>query len=320
MEVAAPAKVNLFLELLARRDDGFHEIETVMSSVAIFDRLRFAIRRDSKIVLSLQLTNRGSLPGEPDDIPTDERNLILRALDLVRRTASKELGPEACETGMNVHLQKNIPSAAGLGGASSDAAAALVAGNHLWNLNWPISKLSGLASQLGSDINFFLFGGTAICRGRGELVHPIRLTRQIPIVVAKPFLSLSTKAVFDKVQLDGDPIESTGLVQSLQRFDSRTVGNQMFNRLQQFAEPLTQKIADRIGQLRFEFSRVNCLGHQMSGSGSSYFGVFCNSRVARQAAQTLSCRLPHVRIISSQTLNRPAASKTIASWAARRST
>jgi len=308
IEIAAPAKVNLFLELHARRDDGYHDIETVMSSVSIFDFLRFTRREDSNLMLSIGLTKHGNLPREQDGIPCDKRNLIIRALELVRATARKELGPEYCETGINVHLQKNIPSAAGLGGASSDAAAALVAGNRLWNLRWPITKLASLASQLGSDITFFLFEGTAICRGRGEQVQPIIVPVQIPIVVAKPPFSLSTAEVFGKVSVVDSPNDCAGLVQSVQRFDPKSLGDRMFNRLQQFVEPLSPAIAGLFDVLRFEFARLNCLGHQMSGSGSSYFGVFSNVRIARQAARRLSARLPHVRIISSQTLIRIATS------------
>ena len=305
IEIAAPAKVNLFLELLNRRRDGFHEIETVMSSVSIFDHLRFTRRKDSKLVLSIGFTDRGTLAGEQDTIPTDHRNLVLKALQLVRSTASNGLESESCGIGIQVDLQKNIPSAAGLGGASSDAAAALVAANHIWKLNWPAEKLSELASRLGSDVGFFLFGGTAICRGRGELVTPIRAGAQLPIVVAKPQVALSTADVYGNVTLTGTPRGSEELVQSVRRHDSATLGESMFNRLQQFAEPLNQQFACQLARLRREFTRLNCLGHQMSGSGSSYFGVFSNARVARLAARQLTCRLPDVRIFFSQTLTNP---------------
>lgn len=306
IEIAAPAKVNLFLELHARRQDGFHEIETVMSSVSIFDFLRFTRRPESKLSLSVGHSHQSRCSGDKDEIPTDDRNLVQQALRLVRSTAQQEMGSEFCQTGIDVHLLKNIPSAAGLGGASSDAAAALIAANRIWNLNWPITKLALLAAQLGSDIAFFLFGGTAICRGRGELVQAIRVPAQIPIVVAKPPFSLATPSVFRHVVIDEKPNDSVRLVESIQRFDSGTLGQRMFNRLQQFAEPLSETIAGQFARLRAEFARVNCLGHQMSGSGSSYFGVFSNARVARQAARCLSSRLPHVRIIYGQTLITPA--------------
>ena len=306
IEIAAPAKVNLFLELLARRPDGFHEIETIMSSVAIFDFLRFTRRKDSELVLSVHQNKLGNRVFDEDNIPGDDKNLVYKALQLVRSTATTESGPAVCDSGIDVHLRKNIPSAAGLGGASSDAAAALIAANRIWKLNWSIKKLAILASQLGSDIAFFLYGGTAICRGKGEQVQPIKVPARIPIVVAKPPFSLSTPKVFSKVVIQGRPTESVGLVQSIRRFNTGSLGDRMFNRMQQFAEPLSQRIADQFVQLRDEFSRLGCLGHQMSGSGSSYFGVFSNARIARRAARCLSSRLPHVRIISSHTLIGPA--------------
>ncbi|MFT5301180.1 MAG: 4-diphosphocytidyl-2-C-methyl-D-erythritol kinase [Mariniblastus sp.] len=304
LEIAAPAKINLFLELIGKRGDGFHEIETLMTSVSVFDRLRFTRRRASASRLRIQLGGPRRLPAEIDEIPTDERNLILRAIHLVRETAQHELGTTVCEHGFDIELQKNIPSAAGLGGASSDAAAALVAANRMWNLNWSTEKLSGLAARLGSDIPFFLYGGTTVCRGRGELIEPISAPAGIPIVIAKPNVALSTADVFRAVDLSHNASSNSECLRSrLWKFRSPEFGRHLFNRLQQFAEPLT----DQIGRLAHEFSRLNCVGHQMSGSGSSYFGVFASRQAAFQATQRLSARLPDVRMFCSQTL-RPAVS------------
>lgn len=299
LEIAAPAKVNLFLELFSRREDGYHAIETVMSCVSIFDRLRFTTRRDSKIKLSLIHTGAGQLPRESDDIPTDQRNLILKTLQLVRSIAQQESDSNSCKSGIDIRLEKTIPSAAGLGGASSNAAAALVAANRLWNLNWPQAKLCEIAAQLGSDIAFFLFGGTAICRGRGEIVEPLKVPAGLALVIAKPDDSLSTARVFSGVTIGDELRDGSDLIQGVRTGRPAAIGKQLFNRLQQFAEPLSHQIAI----MYREFSRLNCLGHQMSGSGSSYFGVFSNARVARQAAESLSSRAPDVRIFCSQTLS-----------------
>jgi 4-diphosphocytidyl-2-C-methyl-D-erythritol kinase len=299
LEISAPAKVNLFLELHGRRDDGFHEIETVMSSVSIFDRLRFTPRGDSEIRLSLSYSRGARRFGAADEIPTDQRNLVQKSIRLVRSVAQREMDSGRCTTGIDVHLEKTIPSAAGLGGASSDAAAALVAANRMWNLRWPTAKLCELGSQLGSDIAFFLFGGTAICRGRGEQIQPLNVPAGISIVVAKLTDSLSTAKVFGQVSTGQDIRDCSELTQSVRAGKTQSMSGQMFNRLQQFAEPLT----DQIARLRHEFSNLNCLGHQMSGSGSSYFGVFPNARVARQAAQSLSSRVANTRIFCSQTLS-----------------
>ncbi len=298
IEITAPAKINLFLELTAKRTDGFHEIETVMSSVSVFDRLRFTTRRDTDSRLAISFCQPGSLPLETDPIPTDERNLIQKTIQLVRSTAQAELGSTVCTHGFDIELQKRIPSAAGLGGASSNAAAALVAANRLWRLNWPLKRLSQVAAQLGSDIPFFLLGGTAICTGRGEIVQPIPAPANISVVIAKPAVSLSTAKVFSTVNLSTQTRSPQQLIDSIQQSSIANTGARMFNRLQQFAEPMT----DQIGRLVKEFSRLNCVGHQMSGSGSSYFGVFSNFRVAKLAAERLSSRLPDMRILCSHTL------------------
>ncbi len=299
LEISAPAKVNLFLELLGRRTDGFHEIETVMSSVSLYDRLRFSPRNDSEIELSISYGSQGSRPKELDEIPVDSRNLICKSLELVRSIANQQGQGNQCSSGMRVHLQKNIPSAAGLGGASSDSAAALVAANHIWNLNWSTERLVEIAAQLGSDIAFFLTGGTAICRGRGEVVTPLIAAPGIPIVIVKPSDSLSTGRVFSNVKLDGETRRSDRFIQRVQAGSPRSIGEDMFNRLQEFAKPLTRQISTIEG----EFEKLNCLGHQMSGSGSSYFGVFSNFRTARQAASSLFSRLPNARIFCTHTLN-----------------
>ncbi|MGY8747064.1 MAG: 4-(cytidine 5'-diphospho)-2-C-methyl-D-erythritol kinase [Pirellulales bacterium] len=302
IEIAAPAKVNWFLELLNRRADGFHELETVMSTVSIFDRIRFTRRTDTDFVLSIRMPDHGSLPKEKDAIPCDQRNLIIRSLRLLRETAREQQTVNHCREGFTIELDKQIPSAAGLGGASSNAAAALLAGNQLWQLNWDREKLSQIASQLGSDITFFLYGGTAICRGRGEKIEPVRSSCSIPVVIAKPNFGIPTASIFKRATIPTHPVNSNHFITSLQRLDPHTLGANMFNRLQEFAEPINPSITQTFLSLKKEFSRLNCLGHQMSGSGSSYFGVFSNTRAARHATQYLAARFPDTRVFFTQTL------------------
>jgi len=305
LEIATPAKVNLFLELLKRRDDGFHEIETVMSGVALYDHLRFLPRDDAEIRLAIRYATQGHQPAEQDDIPADDRNLICKTFELVRSIATDNGQKDSCARGVDIQLLKNIPSAAGLGGASSNSAAALIAANRIWKLHWSRERLVEIAAQLGSDIAFFLTGGTAFCRGRGERVESISAPAGIPLVIAKPSDSLSTAQVFSNVKLDSKNANSLGhqsstaLAHSVQTGRVPAMGRQLFNRLQEFARPLSSQIS----KMEFEFGRVNCLGHQMSGSGSSYFGLFSNSKCARLAAISLSSRLPNVRIFCTHTLS-----------------
>lgn len=300
LEIASPAKVNWFLELPAKRDDGFHEIETVMSTVSLYDFIRFRLSTDSQFRLTVDKNSAGDLPTESDVIPTDSSNLIARACELVRMTAQGTSDEDKCQSGFDITLKKNIPSAAGLGGASSNAAAALIAVNRLWNLKWPVSKLANLAAQLGSDIPFFLTGGTAVCRGRGEKIESLSVPAGLAIVVAKPPSPLSTATVFSNVSISPELNSSQTLIRYFRAGRIHQLGSAMFNRLQEFAEQLTQEI----GLLRQSFTEMrSCLGHQMSGSGSSYFGVFSTALAARQAMNCLSSRHPEVRIFSSQTLS-----------------
>src|SRR5687768_135208 len=162
--VHTPAKINLFLEVLARRDDGFHEIETLMAAVSIFDTIPFephgreSIAFHCRWAVGIEARARGLRQSSSDvttAVPAGPENLAWRAIELLRQRAGERRGAK-------VMLLKRIPAAAGLGGASSDAAAALVAANLGWELNWPIARLESFAAELGSDVRFFLTNGAAL--------------------------------------------------------------------------------------------------------------------------------------------------------------
>src|SRR5262245_43325190 len=166
IEITTPAKINLFLEVLARRPDGFHEIETLLAAVTIWDTLHFAPDASGRIALSC----RWAAEHSGGDIPADQDNLVWRAAALLRERA-------AVAAGASIHLIKRIPAAAGLGGASSDAAATLVAANLAWRLNWRREQLCELAAELGSDVPFFLTRGAALASGRGERLAELGVPR-----------------------------------------------------------------------------------------------------------------------------------------------
>lgn len=306
VDIAAPAKINLFLEILGKRTDGFHELETVMATVDLADQLRLTPRTDSQIRLTLfnDVSTNQQSQSVTDSIPTDERNLVVRALHCLRQWAIEADGLSehinaigdtrnaTASFGCNVLLRKRIPSAAGLGGASSDAASALIAGCRLWGLAPSHQQLHRMASELGSDVPFFLSGGVAVCRGRGELIEPLPCPFGIPIVIAKPRAGLSTPLVFQHVHLPTERVESTAIQQSVVTGNPQKTAQGIFNRLQ----PIAMKLSDSIEPLSRAFAATNACGHQMSGSGTSYFGVYPTARAAQIAAQTLSDRLPEVKI------------------------
>lgn len=278
LEVHAPAKLNLHLEILARRSDGFHEIETLMLSVSLYDTLRFAARTDDRLNLACRwapglAAQHGASLG---DLPAMKSNIAFRAVEQLRQTAG-------IHRGADIHLFKRIPSQAGLGGASSDAAAALVAANVGWGLHWSREQLAELAAQIGSDVPFFLTGGAAICRGRGEQIESLGRVPPLHVVVVRPPEGLSTPAVYKSCKPPAAPTSAVGISQALLRGDAAQVAARLMNRLQQPAEALSPAVV----RLRAAFAGVDCLGSQMSGSGSSYFGICRNAVHARRVAARL---------------------------------
>lgn len=299
VNVSTPAKLNLFLELLSRRTDGFHELDTLMVPVDLFDSVGVYPREDGDISLSCRWANGyTSNKGLAADLPPVEDNIVVRALQLLRECSGTQQG-------IHVDLIKRIPSQAGMGGGSSDAMAALVAGNLVWNANLEHHQLAELGSQLGSDVPFFAFGQLARCTGRGEVIRPMNMAGQLHFVVVKPEFGLSTPAVYSNVSLAESPHRSDVLCRLLaasvekSSLALRRVGDLFFNRLQEAARKVDGVAAwlDRIGQL---LERLSVLGHQMSGSGSSYFALCRNRRHARFVAANLrASQLGAVFVVSS---------------------
>ncbi len=289
IEVLAPAKVNLFLEVLSKRKDGFHDILTFITAIGIFDTLSFVVESSGEISLACKWASglRGQDVSESQqqregalgDLPEETDNIVMRAVRLVQRRAG-------IRSGARVQLVKRIPAAAGLGGASSDAAAALVAANLAWRLDWPRDRLVALAAELGSDVPFFLGPGMAVCRGRGEQVEPVRAGRHLHLVVVRPPAGLSTREVYERCQPAAHPVSLQPFLQAWQSGNAAAVGRSLVNRLQATAET----ISPWVGTLRREFGRLDCLGHQMSGSGTSYFGICRHARHALRVTTYLRAR------------------------------
>ena len=302
MQVSAPAKVNLFLELLGKRADGYHELETVMTTVSLADSIFFEPNLSGEIKLEINRPDaleNGKTDSSTDEvsadvIPTDHRNLIVASLNLLKEQASKP------DLGMNVVLEKRIPSAAGLGGASSDAAAAIRAGNQVWKLELTETQLHDAAEAIGSDVPFFLYGGTACCTGRGERVQIVDGPVGLPMVIVKPKVGLSTPAVFKTCSIPDSPVSAESFLQTLATGNPSQIAEQMLNRLQSTAATLVEEI----GLLSEAFARSGCLGHQMSGSGTSYFGIFSSKMSARTAAIELENRNSNWDVFCVQSLER----------------
>ena len=278
VHVQAPAKLNLFFEVFGKRNDGFHEIETLMVPIGLYDSLSFEPQTSGPITVDCRWAAGGD--GSPlGELPASQSNIVTRALELLRQRAG-------INDGARVRLLKRIPLAAGLGGGSSDAAAALVAANIGWKIGWSTSALSELAGALGSDVPFFFAPGAAICRGRGELIEPVAGIGSWHFVLVRPPEGLSTASVYARCQASRDGRSSTALIDAMRRGDARRIAATVHNAL----EPAAESLSPWIGRLRREFQRLDCVATQMSGSGSSYFGICRNARHARRAAELLKSR------------------------------
>lgn len=278
--VDAPAKLNLFLSIDKKRSDGFHDITSLMLSVGIYDTLVFREEPSSEVELRVVDAN----PLHPrqvtvqECIPSGEDNLVVQAIRLLQAKTGYQQG-------IRIRLTKRIPSEAGLGGGSSDAAATLFAANKLWQLGLSLKDLRVLASELGSDIPFFLTeSSSAICRGRGEKIKPVSIPHCLYFVVARPATGLSTAEVYRHCRV-GTHSENqvTQLVQHLTSGQFHSLSSLILNDLQVPAEKLNPEILI----LKDFFARQSVLGHMMSGSGTAYFGICHNRAQACQIAARL---------------------------------
>ncbi|MBI1249413.1 4-(cytidine 5'-diphospho)-2-C-methyl-D-erythritol kinase [bacterium] len=291
VSVLAPAKINLFLELLGKRADGFHELETVMVAVSLFDRLEVFPTTSSDVTLdcawdagqvaqATQLGDPGQLLG---DLPPQESNLVYKAVKLLQEE-------ENVAQGARLVLRKRIPSASGFGGASSDAAAALFAANLAWNLNLSIERLSELAANLGSDIPFFfhagqLGSGQALATGRGEKIDPFAGQR-LDLVLIRPEGGVSTAEAYRRCQLPEYPESSASILASLKSDQRRSIPRNLTNRL----TPPARELSPSVDRLATTCEQLDVVAHQMSGSGSGYFAICRNRRHAMQIAGRLTAR------------------------------
>ena len=273
--VNAPAKLNLFLELHERRKDGYHELETLMVPINLYDSVAIKASDDSAIRLTCNWTG-GTPESLRDPMPPSSDNLAHRAAVALRQHAG------IC-SGAEIEIVKRIPTRAGLGGGSADAAATLVAANAAWETAYTRDQLAEIAAGLGSDVPFFLYDSPALCTGRGEIISPISMSGRLDFVIVKPPFGLSTPEVFKASQVSSTPASVDSLISALDPVNPAKIGSMLLNRLQQAAQKLTPWVEKIAGVMR----RLSVHGHQMSGSGTSYFAICRNQRQARQIAAKL---------------------------------
>jgi 4-diphosphocytidyl-2-C-methyl-D-erythritol kinase len=265
--LTAAAKVNLALEVLGKRADGYHEISTVLQTVDLCDRV---VLEDSDTV-DVRVTTPG--------VPADGSNLAARA-------ARELAGAAGLERGVRITLDKRIPVAAGLGGGSSDAAAVLVGLNRLWRLRWSPTRLADVAVGLGMDVPFFLQGGCAVATGRGETIEPVPGT-PLALVLVNPRRGSSTAEVYGRVTADlySDGSRVRALVDALAARRATRVAASLYNGLEGAAAPAEPEV----GRMKAALLAAGALGAAMSGSGPTVLGVARSFDHARQIRRRLTC-------------------------------
>lgn len=264
--VWAPAKVNLYLEVLAKRADGYHDIATLMVAVSLYDTLEFKEDASGEVRLHC----------DQPALSTGPENLICRAATLLRDQTG-------CRRGARIFLRKRIPMAAGLAGGSTDAAATLAGLNRLWRLGLPTAELAKLGATLGSDVPFFFSTPAAWCTGRGEKVTPLALGRPLWLVLVSPPFGLATADVYRRVQVPAKPETGAEVRQAAQAGHVEQLGQRLHNRLQSPAEQLRPEVAAWHAWL----AALKPAGQLMSGSGSSLFALCRDQREALGIAREL---------------------------------
>lgn len=260
----APAKINLFLRVLRKRSDGYHDIASFMQKITLHDELTFLPR---PIGIILKCPN--------SDLPESEDNLIFRAAKAI-------FSYTGCQSGIEIILKKNIPIAAGLGGGSSDAATTLLALNEICRLSLKKVELMKLGAKLGADVPFFIFGNSAFATGIGDKLKVWKNLPKLHIVLINPCFSLSTKMVYESLNLR---LTKKRINYSIPRFFA--VGDiirEMHNDLETASLRMHPELAD-IKQLLL---RNGALGAMMSGSGPTVFGIFTDENTAKKAAEAIS--------------------------------
>jgi 4-diphosphocytidyl-2-C-methyl-D-erythritol kinase len=277
--IAAPAKLNLFLEVLGRRQDGFHELATLMVAIDWCDTLEIGVAGAGE--RRLECEPAGCVPAGPE-------NLVWRAAEvLAERTGQSGRG-------WRVRLVKRVPTQAGLGGGSSDAAAVLLGLQRLWKLALTKEEMVAMGAAVGSDVPFFLAAPAAWCTGRGEVVTEEPMARPLDFVVVCPPVGLSTAKVYAALTVPAAPRDGQALRTALRQGDVETLGRHLFNRLHQ---PACQ-LAPLVGQLQARLERLAPFGAWVSGSGSALFAL-CRSRAeAIQVAEAFGRQRPSSEPVS----------------------
>ena len=268
IDLKAYGKINLALDVLKKREDGYHEVRMIMQTVDLFDRLTLEDRDEPGISLKTNLSF----------LPCDENNLCYKAAAFLM----DEFG---VKRGVTIDLEKKIPVAAGMAGGSTDAAAVMVGVNRLFSLGLKNEDLMERGVKIGADVPYCIMRGTALSEGIGEILTPLPPMIECPVVIAKPPVSVSTKFVYGSLKADEitDHPKVDDMIEAIKAHDLRGVAGTMANVLESVTIP-EYPVIGQIKEFLLEHGALNSL---MSGSGPTVFALFEDEATAQMAAEAL---------------------------------
>ncbi len=268
VERKAYAKINLGLDVVRRRQDGYHEVKMIMQTVDIWDRLTFTRTERKGIELSI----------DGADLPVGEDNLICKAARLILEEAG-------IEEGVAVTLQKNIPIAAGMAGGSTDAAAVFHGFNELFSLSMSMEDMMRLGVKIGADVPYCIMGGTALSQGIGEILTPLPAPPECSLVIAKPDISVSTRFVYENLHADRlvEHPDIDGMAEAIREGNLSGITERMGNVL----ETVTVREYPVIQEIKRLMKAEGALNALMSGSGPTVFGIFTDRTRALAASEQI---------------------------------
>ncbi len=280
MIIKAPAKINLYLEIINKRADGYHNIESIMHTVSLFDELEFEEIKENKIELSCSNT----------ELSADKNNIVYKAAEQFKKKYN-------IDKGIKIKLVKNIPMGAGLGGGSSDAAATLNALNKIWEVHAGLKELESLAAKLGADVPFFLTGGTAKISGIGDKVEKLKSDLNLNFILVKPNFGVSTVYAYSKIKF---PLTNPRKIDKITAcIDTGLLGCEnakalFFNRFEEFIFDEYPEIKN----IRNVLESFGCAG-LMSGSGATVFGLLAGQENLIEITKELAKKNWNVWTVSS---------------------
>lgn len=265
----APAKINLSLDVLNRRPDGYHEVQMIMQQINLYDEVKLVERDKNEINIITGCKF----------IPSNSSNIAYKAAQIIKNTYG-------INKGVDIFIKKNIPVAAGLAGGSTNAAAVINGLNKMWSLGLSLRERMELGVKIGADVPFCIMGGAALAEGIGERLTPINSLRNVWFAITKPAISVSTADIYNQLDLSkiSNRPDNKLLLQAMEKGDSIVIAKNMQNVL----ETVTEVKYPEIKNIKRKMLEYNAMGTMMSGSGPTVFGIFKNYNRGKAAYNNLS--------------------------------